>query len=92
MLRPATYFCHVTLPDGKGLARNSASPHPARPAAMVERDQLEALSRGDDPPDRDRLRSHMYELRRSVDGSFYCKLIQSIPRRGYRIASPHAPM
>ena len=32
------------------------------------------------------LRSHIYELRRSVDGPFAIKLIHTLPRTGYRIA------
>jgi DNA-binding winged helix-turn-helix (wHTH) protein len=32
------------------------------------------------------LRSHVYELRRSVDAPFQAKLIQTLPRVGYRIA------
>jgi DNA-binding winged helix-turn-helix (wHTH) protein len=34
------------------------------------------------------LRSHVYELRRSVDGPFATKLIHTLPRVGYRIALP----
>jgi DNA-binding winged helix-turn-helix (wHTH) protein len=32
------------------------------------------------------LRSHVYELRRSVDGPFAVKLIHTLPRVGYRLA------
>ncbi|MCF5930396.1 helix-turn-helix domain-containing protein, partial [Xanthomonas perforans] len=32
------------------------------------------------------LRSHIYELRRSVDGPFAQKLIHTLPRLGYRLA------
>lgn len=60
----------------------------ASPAA-VTRQQLEYALWGDDPPDGDMLRSHVYELRRSVDGPFPVKLIQTLPRTGYRIAVPH---
>ena len=35
------------------------------------------------------LRSHIYELRRSVDGPFDVKLIQTLPKTGYRIAAPN---
>ena len=52
---------------------------------IVGRQQLESLLWGDDPPDADLLRSHMYELRRSVDWRFDHKLIQTVPRQGYRI-------
>jgi DNA-binding winged helix-turn-helix (wHTH) protein len=59
----------------------------ASPAA-VTRDRLEYALWGDTPPDGDMLRSHIYELRRSVDGPFARKLIQTLPRVGYRIAAP----
>lgn len=60
----------------------------ASPAA-VTRQQLEYALWGDDPPDGDMLRSHIYELRRSVDGPFSTKLIQTLPRTGYRLAVPY---
>ena len=60
----------------------------ASPAA-VTRQQLEHALWGEDPPDGDMLRSHVYELRRSVDGPFAVKLIQTLPRVGYRLAVPH---
>ncbi|MCA0395617.1 MAG: response regulator transcription factor [Proteobacteria bacterium] len=59
----------------------------ASPAA-VARARLEYALWGDSPPDGDMLRSHIYELRRSVDGPFEEKLIQTIPKIGYRIAVP----
>ncbi|WP_411833384.1 response regulator transcription factor [Pseudoxanthomonas mexicana] len=59
----------------------------ASPAA-VTRGQLEYALWGEDPPDHDMLRSHVYELRRSVDGPFADKLIHTLPRVGYRIAAP----
>ena len=59
----------------------------ASPAA-VTRDRLEQALWGDEPPDGDMLRSHVYELRRSVDGPFEVKLIQTLPRVGYRLAVP----
>jgi DNA-binding response OmpR family regulator len=57
----------------------------ASPAA-VTRERLEYALWGDEPPDGDMLRSHVYELRRSVDAPFQVKLIQTLPRVGYRIA------
>ncbi len=59
----------------------------ASPAA-VTREQLEHALWGDDPPDGDMLRSHVYELRRSIDGPFAVKLIHTLPRTGYRLAAP----
>jgi len=61
----------------------------ASPAA-VTRDRLEHALWGDDPPDGDMLRSHIYELRRSVDGPFDMKLIHTLPRVGYRIVAGEA--
>ena len=61
----------------------------ASPAAVTGQ-QLEHALWGDHPPDGDMLRSHIYELRRSVDGPFPVKLIQTLPRTGYRLAVPHA--
>jgi DNA-binding winged helix-turn-helix (wHTH) protein len=61
----------------------------------VPRQRLEQVLWGDDPPDGDMLRSHVYELRRSVDGPFPVKLIHTLPRVGYRLAAikdgDHAP-
>jgi len=58
----------------------------ASPAA-VTRQQLEFAVWGDEPPDGDQLRSHVYELRRSVDGPFEQKLVHTLPRVGYRLAA-----
>ncbi|TWT18138.1 response regulator transcription factor [Luteimonas marina] len=54
----------------------------------VTRERLEYALWGDSPPDGDMLRSHIYELRRSVDGEFSDKLIQTLPRVGYRLVAP----
>lgn len=62
----------------------------ASPAA-VTRERLEHALWGDAPPDRDMLRSHVYELRRAVDGSFEQKLIHTLPRVGYRLATTEGP-
>jgi len=59
----------------------------ASPAA-VPRGQLEYALWGDEPPDGDMLRSHIYELRRSVDGPFTEKLLHTLPRVGYRLSAP----
>lgn len=55
--------------------------------AVVARERLEATLWGEDPPDGDMLRSHVYELRRSIDGPFDTKLIHTVARTGYRIAA-----
>lgn len=57
----------------------------ASPAA-VPRERLEYALWGDEPPDGDMLRSHIYELRRSVDGPFAEKLLHTLPRVGYRLS------
>jgi DNA-binding response OmpR family regulator len=56
--------------------------------AVVPRKQLEAALWGDDPPHHDMLRSHIYELRKSIDGPYAAKLIQTVPKLGYRIGAP----
>jgi len=63
----------------------------ASPAA-VTRERLEAALWGDDPPAGDLLRSHVYDLRRAIDGPFDTKLLQTLPRIGYRIAAPGEPV
>ena len=54
--------------------------------AVVSRERLETVLWGDNPPDRELLRSHVYELRKSVDGAFETKLIHTVPKHGYRVA------
>lgn len=58
--------------------------------AVVTRERLEEVVWGDSPPDTDMLRSHMYELRRAIDGGHASKLIQTVPRSGYRIVGRDA--
>jgi DNA-binding response OmpR family regulator len=53
--------------------------------SVVSRSELEFVLWGDEPPDGDQLRSHMYELRRAVDGEHAIKLIHTVPREGYRL-------
>lgn len=55
---------------------------------VVHRGALETVVWGDSVPDRDLLRSHMYELRKRVDGPFPVKLIHTVTKLGYRIATP----
>ena len=56
----------------------------ASPAA-VSRDELERAVWGEDPPDADRLRSHMYDLRKAIDANYEIKLLHTLPRIGYRL-------
>jgi len=55
---------------------------------LVTKDRLESVLWGDDRPDKDLLRTHIYELRRSLDADHQAKFLQTIPRIGYRIVDP----
>lgn len=55
---------------------------------VLSRERLEQLLWADDRPDANLLRSHIYELRRCVDGPFAFKMIQTVSRAGYRILGP----
>lgn len=59
--------------------------------AVVQRGVLERAIWGDSVPDRDLLRAHMYELRKRVDGPFPVKLIRTVTKLGYCIATPLDP-
>ena len=52
---------------------------------IVSRQELEREIWGDDLPDSDSLRSHIYNLRRIVDRPFERELIETLAGRGYRI-------
>jgi DNA-binding response OmpR family regulator len=52
---------------------------------VVPRDAIERELWGDDLPDSDTLRSHLYNLRRAVDRPFDTPLIETLAGRGYRI-------
>lgn len=52
---------------------------------VVTRDAVEQELWGDDLPDSDTLRSHLYNLRQVVDKPFDEPLIETLPGRGYRI-------
>jgi len=55
---------------------------------VVPRLALERELWGDDPPDSDALRSHLYNLRQAVDKPFDTPLIETLASRGYRIRVP----
>ncbi|HEY5644982.1 MAG TPA: response regulator transcription factor [Pseudomonadales bacterium] len=57
---------------------------------VVPRQSLERELWGDDPPDSDALRSHLYNLRQAVDKPFDTPLIETLASRGYRIRVPDA--
>ncbi|MEZ5558651.1 MAG: response regulator transcription factor [Pseudomonadales bacterium] len=52
---------------------------------VVPRETIERELWGDDLPDSDTLRSHLYNLRRAVDRPFDQPLIETLAGRGYRI-------
>lgn len=54
--------------------------------SVVSRTELEETLWGDEPPAGDMLRSHMYELRRAVDGGQEEKLLHTLRSVGYRLA------
>jgi DNA-binding response OmpR family regulator len=54
---------------------------------VVPRETIERELWGDDLPDSDTLRSHLYNLRRAIDRPFDQPLIETLAGRGYRIRS-----
>ncbi len=56
--------------------------------AVVTREELERALWGDDVPDSDALRSHLYNLRRAIDRGFDHELMETIAGVGFRIRSP----
>lgn len=57
------------------------SPH------IVTRERLEVELWGDDPPDHDVLRKHIYLLRNAIDRPFDINLLKTVSRVGYRISA-----
>lgn len=55
---------------------------------VVSREELEQALWGDDPPDKDVLRAHIYTLRSIIDKPFPQKLLQTVHGAGYRLALP----
>lgn len=53
--------------------------------AVVPRTRLEQALWGEAAADKHLLRSHIYELRRSIDAPFEVKLLHTLPRMGYRL-------
>lgn len=52
---------------------------------IVPRERLEFAIWGDDPPDKDMLRTHVYELRRRLDLPDEPKMLHTISKLGYRL-------
>lgn len=55
---------------------------------LVSREQLENELWGDTLPDSDTLRSHMYNLRKSIDRPFETKLLHTVQGMGFKLAHP----
>ncbi|HKJ15809.1 MAG TPA: response regulator transcription factor [Xanthomonadales bacterium] len=53
---------------------------------VVSRRELERSVWEDIPPDSDALRSHLYNLRKSIDRPFETQLLHNVPGMGYRMA------
>ncbi|AFI84319.1 response regulator transcription factor [Methylophaga nitratireducenticrescens] len=52
---------------------------------IVSRERLEAEVWGDDAPDSDTLRSHLYNLRKNLDKPFKNQLMHTLPGVGYKL-------
>lgn len=57
-----------------------------RSPEVVSRAALESVVWGDDPPDSDALRVHIYTLRNAIDRPFGHSLLHTVPKMGYRLA------
>lgn len=55
---------------------------------VVSRRELERELWGEEPPDGDVLRAHMYALRNAIDKPFATKLLHTHHGEGYRLAAP----
>jgi DNA-binding response OmpR family regulator len=55
---------------------------------VVSRQALERHVWGDEPPDSDALRSHVYNLRKAIDRPYDQELIETVPGVGLRIRAP----
>ena len=51
--------------------------------AVVSRQQIEYLLWGEDPPDSDALRVHIYVLRTAIDRPFRNNMLKTLHRVGY---------
>lgn len=56
---------------------------------LVLRSDIEHEVWGDDPPDSDTLRSHIYTLRKAIDKPFTDPMILTVQSIGYRLVDPH---
>ena len=53
---------------------------------IVSRERLEQMLWGDNLPEKDILRTHIYELRKKIDAEHSIKLLKTIPKVGYQIS------
>ena len=60
-----------------------------RSPAVVRREALEEALWGDDIPDSDSLRSHIHQLRQSIDKPFAITLLHTVHGVGFRLADLH---
>ncbi len=54
---------------------------------VVQKSELEAVVWGDEPPEGDALRSHIYSLRRALDEGANHKMLTTVHRLGYRLVA-----
>jgi DNA-binding response OmpR family regulator len=55
---------------------------------IVKKDHLESELWGDNPPNGDILRSHIYQLRNQLDKPFNTPLLVTIPKVGFKLCQP----
>jgi len=55
---------------------------------IVSRESVERALWGDEVPDSDALRSHVYNLRKMIDKGFPTELIETLPGTGFRLRQP----
>ena len=58
---------------------------------VVPREELERAVWGDSPPDSDALRTHIHELRRTLDKPFAVPLLRTVPHVGYGLTAAEVP-
>jgi DNA-binding response OmpR family regulator len=68
-------------PTGFKLLQQLMLAHPN----IVFRDDMERAIWGDDPPDSDALRSHVFALRKAVDRPFDHKVVKTVHGIGFRL-------
>lgn len=56
---------------------------------VISRRDLERQVWGDILPDSDTLRSHLYNLRKTIDKPFATPLLHTLPGKGYQLAEPN---